>query len=125
MMIKKGVVLLILAAASLAFAGTAFASYWFFQGNLPRPDGTRSTFLGSDDNNPPVFIRESWSPCTHNMNIVLVNTDYSWTVKTFQLLNGCDQSFQDLSYPAHINYGCSNPTGDSQVYDNCYVGQNP
>jgi hypothetical protein len=124
MMRTKAVVLLLVLAAPLVFAGTALASYWFFQGYLPRPDGTRSVFLGYRPA-APVYVRTSWSLCNHNMNIVFIKTDHSWLVNPMDWGYGCDQEVEDYQYGLYINYGCSNPDGKSQVYDNCYAGTGP
>lgn len=107
----------------LVFAGPALAGYWFFKGYLPLSDGTRTVFLGSRPI-PPVYIRSSWAPCTHNMKGVMIRTDYTWEGVIFNYANGCDQHFMDQFPEAHLDYGCQNPGGDAQVWDNCYAGTN-
>lgn len=123
---KAGVVLLLALSAALVWAGTAFAGYWFFQGHLPGTDtgGARTVFLGYRPA-APVYIRDSWSLCNHNMNRVYIKTDYSWFVQPDDYGYGCDQEYQDFQYGLYVNYGCQNPTGMSQVWDNCYAGTGP
>jgi hypothetical protein len=120
---KRLLVGVLAVATSLIFAGTSLASYWFFQGYLPRPDGTRSVFLGYAPPTPR-YVRSSWSPCTHDMKAVFIRTDYSWEGHTFLYINGCDHHIMDQFPNAHVNYGCQNPEADPQVYDNCYAGTN-
>lgn len=119
----KALVVLLAIVGPLVFSGAAVASYWFFTGYLPRPDGTRSVFLGSLPP-PPAYVRTSWSPCTLNMNGVMIRRDYTWDVLHFYHANGCDQHAEDILYGEHVNYGCSNPAGQPQLWDNCYAGTN-
>jgi hypothetical protein len=117
-------VLLLAIGVSLVVAKAAFAAYWFYQGNLPMSDGTRTALLGSNPS-PPIYQRESWSSCTHNMYYVQIENGGSWDVGTFYYSNGCDQEIM-VQYPdLHDNYGCENPPGDSTVYVNCRAGTNP
>lgn len=119
----KVLLVLLLMAVPLVFASTAFAGYWFFQGNLPLSDGTRTVLLGSNPTTP-VYVRESWSSCSHNMKYIFVENGGSWSGGTFYYSNGCDQHIM-VQYPEFFdNYGCQNPDGDSTVYDNCYAGTN-
>lgn len=117
----------IAAAAVIAavFSSSAVAaSYWFYQGNLPTSSGARTVLLGSNPT-PPVYQRESWSACTHNMKYIAVQTNGSWSGGTFYYSNGCDQEIM-VQYPEFFNnYGCQNPDGLSQVYVNCRAGTNP
>ncbi|MGH2883188.1 MAG: hypothetical protein ACRDPA_10905 [Solirubrobacteraceae bacterium] len=121
MRLKIGV-LVATVITGLVFTSSAFA-YWFFQGNLPLSDGTRTVLLGSNPNTP-VYVRESWSSCSHSMKYIFVETGGSWDGGTFDYSNGCDQHIM-VQYPESFdNYGCQNPDGDSTVYDNCYAGTN-
>jgi hypothetical protein len=110
-------------AATFASSAAA-ASYWFYNGYLPRPaNGNRYILLGSNPA-PPVYQRESWSACTHNMLLIQIENGGSWDGITLHYSNGCDQT-QMVQYPdLHDNYGCENPAGLSQVYVNCRAGTN-
>jgi hypothetical protein len=114
--------LLAVSALALALAAPAAASYWFFQGYLPTGSGTRAVFLGYSPN-PPIFVRVSWAPCSHRMNIVFINNDYTWGA-TAKYPPDCDQHQMDNFPELHVNYGCQNPDNLATVWTNCYAGTN-
>jgi hypothetical protein len=110
---------IIVALAVPVGAHASHTGYWFFQGNLPRPDGTRAVLHGNQS--WPVYIRISWSPCDHRMVWVQVATGGSWDTGSFYPPS-CDQWLQ-VQYPdLHNNYGCENPPGFASVWANCHVG---
>lgn len=109
-------------ACALVLAAPAAAAYWFYQGNLPTASGARQVFLGYHPN-PPVYVRVSWAPCSHYMNIIFINNDYSWSGYA-KYPPSCDQYKMDEYPEFHVNYGCQNPGGLATVYTNCYAGTN-
>lgn len=126
----RTLVLLVTVSVALVFAGTAWASYWFFQGYLPLENGvfTRTVLYYQYESatlEPPVYVRESWSSCTHNMLWIFVQNTGNWEGGPFYYSEGCDQNIQDQYAILDKNWGCENPSGDSQVYDNCYAGASP
>lgn len=58
------------------------------------------------------------------MKAVMIRTDYTWEGFVLNYVNGCDQHVMDQYPELHLTYGCENPTGDSQIWDNCYAGTN-
>jgi hypothetical protein len=124
---RRRIASLVLATIFAAvFVQTASAaSYWFYQGYLPRPiNGDRFVLLGSEP--PwPIYQRESWAACTHNMKYIQIDNSGNWDGGTFSYSTGCDHEIM-VQYPdLHTNYGCENPAGLSQVYVNCRAGTNP
>jgi hypothetical protein len=128
----KALVLSLALAMSLILAGSAWASYWFYQGNLPGPmsNGARAVFYYQFETQgltPPIYVRESWdNGCQQDMNYAWINLNSgSWFVGTFFPQNGCDQHVQDTQPNRHLDWGCENPYADPVVYDNCYAGSYP
>jgi hypothetical protein len=125
--LRRILVVVVAFTFATVFVSSAFAaSYWFYQGYLPRPsNGDRFVWLGS---NPPpaVYQRESWAACTHNMKLLEKRkSDGGWSGVTLFYSNGCDQEMME-QYPEFFDdYGCENPVGLSQVYVNCRAGTNP
>lgn len=115
---------LFVVAAALTFAGSAYGAYWFYQGYLPTGSGAR-TVLVNQDVAAPVYIRESWSPCTHNMKFIVVSNGGGWLGGTFYYSSGCDQSVMDQYPNLNADYGCQNPDGLSTVWVNCRAGTGP
>lgn len=109
----------------VAFASAAYgAPYWFYQGNLPTSSGARTVLVGGRPA-PPVYVRESWAPCTHNMKFIMIDNAGNWGGGTFSYTSGCDHEIMDQYPDLHSNYGCQNPDGLSSVWVNCRAGTNP
>jgi hypothetical protein len=129
---RRGTLLLLIAGAvtllSLLSAGSAGAShtgYWYWQGWLPKADGTRTVLHGNICCGSNYSERISWDCSTpqgqHQMKTIYVRLDGGWDNTTyFYYPGGCDQSGFGSS-GGYGNYGCQNPPTFPLTYVNCRV----
>lgn len=110
-------------ALSLAYAGTAFAAYWFFTGNLS------GTTLKDRDSTGTQYGRQSFDNTNHPGHVqyvVFVLSSGSWdTVGQSCPTNqsGCDSLEIPVNGAAYPHGGCENPSGYGYaVYTNCKYG---
>lgn len=119
------------AAITLAAASVASAShsgYWFFQGYLQRPDGTRTVH----HEDPPgccadsFVVRMSWEVNTHDMNFIAIHNDGSW--------HGFSHPWYDPDNEARFpsdtykRGGCQNPSSYAfyrAIWTNCHIRNYP
>jgi hypothetical protein len=108
-------------AAALVFAAAARAAtpYWFFQGWLPRFDGTRTVHHALASCCQTNWMRMNFWPPNHYMNFILIAKDGRWLgFHSFQTDNVL--GFEPSTYSRG---GCQNPTAFfDQIYTNCHIG---
>jgi hypothetical protein len=140
----KRTLVVFLAVLGFALAHTALAmAYWDYQGYLPSGGGPRSFYMHEylGNNDYPVEVRMSWSSSpSHYMNFIYLHTDGSWEIS--QITPGtpgrCNPSADHDCYYFHgyghphdaygystEQFGCQNPSGQSQAYVNCKVSLFP
>jgi len=112
----------LVALALPAAAGAGHSGYWFYQGYLPKADGTRtvlhSTYPCCDHTN---FVRMSWTWGTHSMNFVFVGANGNWS---FWESWSYDETVPVIVGPYGArSAGCQNPPriGYYAVWTNCHI----
>lgn len=115
-------VAIIATTAMLVTASTAWASYWFFQGNLS------GTTLKDRDSTGTQYGRQSFDNTNHpghTQYVVFVLSSGSWdTVGQWcSGGSGCDSGSIAVSGAAYPHGGCENPSGYGySVWTNCKYG---
>ena len=111
--------LLAVAAFALLFVGVARAHpYWFFQGYLPKSDGTREVFKANVCCDRWNETRMSWEVGSHEQCHVLIRrSDYGWDREC----NSTYDSIGDYSTEYYVKAGCQNPYPWGATWTNCRV----
>lgn len=117
---RSAIALLLAIASAAVFASSAFAAYWFYQGNLS------GTTLKDRDSTGTEYGRQSFDNTNHpghTQYLVSVRSGGSWdTVGQWcSGGSGCDSgsiAVDGLTYPKG---GCEN-TNSYSVYTNCKYG---
>jgi hypothetical protein len=110
---------------ALALAPAAFADYWFFQGWLPRPDGTIAVHTPADRNccYPDInYVRISWQCGTHQMVYFFIEGNGNW--ETYRTTSSCDEEHW-YNWHYYLGGGCENPPGYYTVWTNCHHARTP
>jgi hypothetical protein len=115
-------VALAIVAGSLVFAAPAWA-YWDFQGNLPRPDGTR-IYVKVTNSSQYQPIRMSWTSGTHCMRYLRIVASGSWN--SWDVCGPSCTTFGPYDCVGYFTvttiwdkFGCYNPPNLSTVWVNC------
>ncbi|HEY8627624.1 MAG TPA: hypothetical protein VIL56_04870 [Gaiellaceae bacterium] len=107
---RAAAILVAVAAISCVFAGTAFAAYWFFQGNLS------GTTLKDRDSTGTQYGRQSFDNTnhpTHVQYVVFVPSSGSWDTVGQACpsgQSGCDSGPIGVDGSAYPHGGCENPS---------------
>jgi hypothetical protein len=139
---RWGIASVVAFVSALCIVGTALAAgYWnVWQANLPAPDGTRTEFSPSYDQDL-WYVRMSWTANTHDMNFVTVTKDGTWhgldafaqaqwgtsgfggggstPYDRYVLYEPVPGNYTPPGSPTTVKAGCQNPTGKSTVWTNC------
>jgi hypothetical protein len=127
----------ILIVATLGLPSAAFAThsdYWFFNGYLPRPDGTYTKHHADPPDpfgsNPDSFvIRMSWSVDTHNMRFIAIRNNGSWDGFWAQEFHDSWDYDQEARFPddMYTRGGCQNHPDWNwwTVWTNCHIRNFP
>lgn len=114
------VVAVLAVVAALAAAGTAWAAYWFYQGNLS------GTVLKARDATDTQYGRQSFDNTNnpgHVQYLVFVLSSGNWDTVRQQCSggSGCDSGSIGVSGLYYPKGGCENPNSYA-VYTNCKYG---
>jgi hypothetical protein len=114
---------------SLVFVASAYASYWFFQGNL---SGTTSPLHDAESTGNNQYSRMSFDNTNHpghRQNIVLDDVNGNWHLIGAVCIggSGCDTgSLGPVQGSYYTKGGCQVPTGFGySVFTNCRYGTGP
>lgn len=107
-------------------ATPALAGYWDFQGNLPRPDGTR-IYVKYTNVSPGQTqdVRMSWTVGTHCMRFLKITPDGHWHSNDICGTDPwCGSNAYDCSTGWLVDsiddkFGCNNPPSLPTVWVNC------
>jgi hypothetical protein len=123
---RRTLTLVVLAAfAALAFSSSAWAAYWFFQGNLS------GTALTTRDSTGTQYGRMSFDNTNHpghTQYLVFVLSSGSWDTVGATCFggSGCDTGSVPVNGAAYPKGGCENPSGYGySVWTNCKYGTGP
>jgi hypothetical protein len=96
--------------------------YWFWQGFLPKADGTRAAFHGHTSG-AQWFVRVSWDCVNfprHDFNVVKIEqATGEWDFERLDGSSFCDWTVNGTGNFWN-NFGCQNPVGLAKTWANCH-----